>query len=88
MSTKPTARTLDDFLQELGDKDMSIKEWARQEGFNFNAVYMVLHGRSAGMRGEGRKVLRAMGLPVPPVSKTVGTAVRQVAKTAAMGATA
>lgn len=58
-------RTLDDFLTSLADKDLTIKQWAKQQGFGFNAVYMVVHGRSSGQRGEARKVLRAMGLPLP-----------------------
>lgn len=68
MSKKSEPRTLDQFLTELADKDLTIKAWARQQGLSFNAVYMVIHGRSCGMRGEARKVVRAMGLPIPPAA--------------------
>lgn len=76
MSKKPEPRTLDQFLTELADNDLTIKEWARQKGLSFNAVYMVVHGRSSGIRGEARKVVRAMGLPVPQAAG-VGRASRK-----------
>ncbi len=68
MVKKVTERTQQDFLNELAEKDMTLKGWASANGFSFNAVYMVLHGRTKGTRGEARRVLRAMGLALPPIA--------------------
>lgn len=65
MTTKPTTRTLDQFLTELGDQDMSISDWAKQKGFSLSSVYQVTRERTVGHRGEARKIARAMGLPLP-----------------------
>jgi len=75
--SKPKTRTLDVFLSELADQDLTIKEWASRNGFGANAVYMVVHGRSSGQRGQARKVIRAMGLALPP-APGVGRAGKRV----------
>ena len=65
MKTKHPPRTLDHFFADLADKDMSITDWARQQGFSLSSVYQVTRGRTVGHRGEARKIARAMGLGLP-----------------------
>ena len=62
---KKQPKTLDKFLQELSDKDMSVADWARANGFSQWMVYQVTQGRVAGYRGKGRAIMRAMGVSVP-----------------------
>jgi gp16 family phage-associated protein len=69
MSKKTETRSLDQFLDELSKKDMSVKDWARQNGLDYNTVYSVLGGRATGRRGKARQTMRAMGLPLPRVAR-------------------
>lgn len=66
---KPKARTLHDFVEELGSKNLTAAEWARQHGFDRQDVYMVLRGATRGRRGKAREVLKAMGVTPPPALK-------------------
>lgn len=60
-----TSRTLSDFLRALSDSDKTLKQWALEKGLDVDTVYQVANGRTKGRWGESRKVMRAMGLPVP-----------------------
>lgn len=64
---KPNARTLHDFVEELGRKNLTASDWAQQHGFDRQDVYMVLRGRTHGRRGKARAVLQAMGVQPPPL---------------------
>ncbi len=68
MPTPPTGRTIEAFLAELADQDLTIRDWARLHQLDINTVYMAVSGRIAGTRGEARRVIRAMGLTPPPVT--------------------
>lgn len=59
------SRTLNDFLNELSDSDKTLKDWAKEKGLDLDTVYLVARGRTKGTRGESRRVMRAMGLPLP-----------------------
>lgn len=63
--SKTTSRTLNDFLSELAQQKKSIRQWATEKGFDLSLVYAVCQGRTKGNFGESRRVMKAMGLPVP-----------------------
>lgn len=66
---KQSPRTLHDFVEELGKKNLTAAAWARQHGFDKQDVYMVLRGSTRGRRGKARLVLDAMGVQAPAVIK-------------------
>lgn len=41
---------------------MTVTEWAQKNGFDRSAVYSVLLGKTAGLRGSSRRVAEALGL--------------------------
>ena len=62
-------RTLQDFLSELEEKNMTLADWARSNYFSLSTVYVVVNGRNLGKRGEGRRVYQAMGLATSPMHR-------------------
>lgn len=63
----PASKTVEQFLAELADADMTIADWARTHKQPLNTVYAVCGKRINGSRGAARKVARAMGLALPPM---------------------
>lgn len=45
---------------------ISIREWARQNGFKPRTVYAVLYGQVKCTRGEGHRIAVALGLKAAP----------------------
>lgn len=70
----PPPKKLSDFLEELDSKDMTLKQWAQTHGVDLEATYQVASGRAKGSRGKARLVMRAMGLPLPGLSKKAALA--------------
>ena len=66
---KPVNKTVADFLRTLEEQDLSLAEWARRKNLNMQAVYTVCSGRAQGKRGETRRAMKAMGLPLPPMHR-------------------
>lgn len=56
------ARTAGDIRQEFKDRGESISDWAVRHRFNPNLVFMVLSGRSKGIRGQSHRISVALGL--------------------------
>lgn len=67
MHRATTPKSVKDFLAALAKSDVTIAEWAREREFPLSTVYLVTQGRLVGRRGVSRKIVRAMGLPVPPM---------------------
>lgn len=63
-------KTIKDFMQELGDADLTVADWAASQGIPRDVAYNVLSGRSKCIRGAARQCARAMGLLPAPASKT------------------
>lgn len=60
-------KTVEQFLAELADADMTIADWARKHGHPLTTVYALCGKRFNGSRGASRKVARAMGLALPAI---------------------
>lgn len=65
---------LERFMKSLGDQDKTLVDWADEKKLPIGVVYMVTNRRVSGHRGIGRKVFRAMGLPLPKVKARKVTA--------------
>lgn len=65
--SKTGTKTVEQFLAELAERDMSIADWCRQHKQPKNTVYALCGKRFNGTRGEARRVARAMGLALPPM---------------------
>jgi gp16 family phage-associated protein len=63
----PASKTVEQFIDELAQADMTIAEWARTHKQPLNTVYALCGKRVVGSRGAARKVARAMGLALPPM---------------------
>lgn len=50
------------FRAELEASGEPISEYCKRKGLNYDAMFMVLRGRSRGLRGEAHKVFVALGL--------------------------
>ena len=51
----PASKTVEQFLAELADADMTIADWARTHKQPLNTVYAVCGKRINGSRGAARK---------------------------------
>lgn len=56
-----------EFLRALEKDERTLVDWAREHQLNIQAVYTVVGGRARGKRGGTREVMKAMGLPLPPM---------------------
>ncbi len=50
------------FRADLDARGESVSDYCRRKGLNYDAMFMVLRGRSKGKRGEAHKVFVALGL--------------------------
>lgn len=55
-------KTPDDVKREFRRAGISIREWARTNGFDHQAVYGVLNGRFRGERGNAHRIAVALGM--------------------------
>ena len=55
------------FLYSLSQSDRTLADWAREHDLPLTTVYQVCNGRLKGRHGEARRVLRAMGVTLPPM---------------------
>ena len=68
-------RTVQDFLKELEDQNVSVTQWCREHKFGSSTVWAVIRGTVMGRSGEARRVLQAMRLPLPSARRKLpGTA--------------
>lgn len=65
VATSP--KTVAEFLTSLEAKEMTVAQWAREKGLPARTVYSLIKGRYTGRTGQAREVLKAMGLPTPPI---------------------
>ena len=63
-------KTPDDVKREFQRAGISIREWARTNGFAYEAVYGVLNGRFRGERGNSHRIAVALGLKDGRVVRT------------------
>lgn len=62
-------KTLDEFLNSLNERDMTVAAWARENGFPPVAVWAVVNGQLSGRHGRARQIVRAMGIEPPPMRR-------------------
>lgn len=62
-------RTPEDFLRELQESDKTLAQWCREQRFSASLASRVLRGETLGRWGEARRIVRAMGLPLPDMRK-------------------
>jgi gp16 family phage-associated protein len=55
-------KNLHEVRNAFAKSGVSISAWAEANGFSRAVTYQVLHGRIAGMRGEGFRIAVALGL--------------------------
>lgn len=60
------AISLQQFVDSLGSKNMTVAQWSRENKFDRHAVYGVLRGRLKGRRGVTRQIMERMGVKPPP----------------------
>ena len=79
-SAAPKQRTTNDFLLELEERNQTLADWARSNGFSINMVYAVVAGRTVGRWGEGRRIVLAMGLAVPHMLPAIAARKRRLSQ--------
>lgn len=67
---KEGLKTPDDVKREFQRAGISIREWARKNEFDPQAVYGVLNGRFKGGRGKSHRIAVALGLKDGHIVKT------------------
>jgi gp16 family phage-associated protein len=67
---KEGLKTPDDVKREFQRAGISIREWARKNAFDHQAVYGVLNGRFKGSRGNSHRIAVALGLKDGHIVKT------------------
>jgi len=55
-----------DFVQ----RGESIADWSRERGFDPDAVYQVLSGRTRALRGKSHHIAVALGIKPAPIQST------------------
>jgi gp16 family phage-associated protein len=65
-------KTHEQVRQEFRDAGISIRDWAKRNGYSASVVYTVLNDRRPGVRGESHRVAVALGLK--PSGAQVGAA--------------
>ena len=74
---------ISNFLDRLTKDDLTVAEWARRNRFSVSSVYFVVQGRSAGKRGEARRIMEKMGVQLPPMHRNVVAESEAAAESAA-----
>ncbi|OIP06958.1 MAG: hypothetical protein AUK53_11800 [Betaproteobacteria bacterium CG2_30_59_46] len=62
MTKDQLERKIAAFRAELDARGESVSDYCRRKGLDYDAMFMVLRGRSKGKRGEAHKVFVALGL--------------------------
>lgn len=70
----PKHKTTDDFLTELDKSNLTVAAWARANQRDLCMTYSVIRGVAKGRRGEARQIMKAMGLPLPPMHQRLQAA--------------
>lgn len=60
-----TYRTLEEAKQWIDDQNLTVAEWARQNGFTSVEVGRVLNGKSKCTWGRAREVAKKLNIEVP-----------------------
>lgn len=58
--------TPEQIKHSLAEYGMTVKEYARLNGFSESLVYAVLAGKNKASRGESHRIAVALGLKPPP----------------------
>ncbi|MDD2711386.1 MAG: hypothetical protein PHU77_00560 [Simplicispira sp.] len=58
-------RTIEDFLKELEDQNISVAKWCREHSMSTSTIWALASGHTLGRSGEARRALELMGLPLP-----------------------
>lgn len=66
----PKTKTPADFLRHLQAQDKTLAQWCRENGFSHAMACRVVNGASIGRWGEARRIVKAMGLPLPDMRAT------------------
>lgn len=66
MTTDATILNADQVRQAFKARGVSIAAWAREAGFGYRAVTMVLSGRLKCNYGVGHRIAVALGMKAPP----------------------
>ena len=74
-------RTIEDFLKELEDQDISVSKWCRGHHMSPNTVWALAKGQTLGRSGESRRALKLMGLPLPSARRNHPNKNKAAAKT-------
>lgn len=69
-TTATILKTPEEVKREFERAGTSIREWAKANGFDFQAVYGVLNGRFKGGRGNSHRIAVALGLKDGRIVKT------------------
>jgi gp16 family phage-associated protein len=64
--------------QAFSDNGISIRDWARLNGFGETLVYAVLNGKNKASRGESYRIAVALGLKRKPDATTVPAYIQSV----------
>lgn len=58
-------RTIEDFLNELEEQDLSVSKWCRENKLSSNTIWAIARGQVIGRSGDARRALKLMNLPLP-----------------------
>ncbi len=62
-------KQLQDVRAQFEAEGVSIRQWARENGFNPRTVYAVLYGQTKTTRGVSHDIAVALGLKAKPEGK-------------------
>ncbi|QIM54755.1 DNA-binding protein [Hydrogenophaga crocea] len=66
-------RTADAVRSEFAERGITIRDWARSEGFSDKLVYYVLTGKRIPRRGTSYRIALALGMRAPQPSASITT---------------
>ncbi len=72
LTTEPPtsfARTAEAVRDEFAERGITIREWARSEGFSEKLVYYVLTGKRTPRRGASYRIALALGMRAPQANR-------------------
>jgi len=64
--------------QAFSDNGISIRDWARVNGFGETLVYAVLNGKNKASRGESYRIAVALGIKQQPDATTAPAYIQSV----------
>lgn len=60
------AKSIEEVKKEFFDKGITVKDWAKEHGFNPDIVYKIFHNNRVPIRGISHKIAVKLGIKDAP----------------------